>query len=215
LRPTVDWYYDFVSPYSYLQTFRFADVHARADIRFRPVLFAALLDHWGTVGPAEFEPKRTFSYRFVQWQARRMGVPYRLPPAHPFNSLKALRLAIALGGDEATVLAIFRCVWQEGWLPDREEGWRAMCEGLAAADADQRIQAPRVKDALRENVALASATGVFGVPTFVANGQLFWGLDSTDFLLDTLDHPALLNDPAMVRIAAVPVGAVRPSRRRE
>lgn len=211
----VDWYFDFVSPFSYLQTFRFDDVRARADIRFRPVLFAALLDHWGTVGPAEFEPKRTFTLRFVEWQARRIGVPYRLPPAHPFNSLKSLRLAIALGGDERTVLSLFHCIWQEGLLPDREEGWRGMCKRLGVADADQRIQAPAVKEALRDNVERAIAEGVFGVPTFVADGRQFWGLDSTDFLLDSLDHPNLLDNPAMTRIPSVPIGAVRPSRRRE
>ena len=62
-----------------------------------PVLFAALLDHFGQRGPAEIPSKRRFTYRFALWRARRLQLPMRLPPAHPFNPLAALRLIIAAG----------------------------------------------------------------------------------------------------------------------
>ncbi len=206
----VEWFYDFVSPFSYLQTFRFGDLPGDAEVVFRPVLLAGLLDHWGTVGPAEVGPKRLYTYRHVYWLARRMGVPYRLPPAHPFNSLKALRLAIALGGGRDVVFRIFRSIWEHGLLPDRPEGWQAIGEALGVEDGDRLVSRPEVGAELRANGALAIAKGVFGVPTFVFGDVPVWGLDGTDLLIDVLNDPGLLADPEWQRIASLPVGARRP-----
>ncbi|MCW5700228.1 MAG: 2-hydroxychromene-2-carboxylate isomerase [Rhodospirillales bacterium] len=204
-----DWYYDVISPYAYFQTFRFDDLPEDLEIRFRPVLFAGLLKHWGTLGPAEVPPKRTYMYRYLHWLAARMGVPFRLPPVHPFNPLKALRLAIAMGGDRETTCRIFRAVWEHGDLPDDDDGWRRMCRRLSVTDADERIASEDVRSELHANGETAIAAGVFGVPTFVFEGNLFWGFDGTDFLLDVLANPGVLQDPAMVRAGSLPLGKTR------
>lgn len=60
-----------------------------------PILFAAVLNAHGQKGPAEIPGKREFTYRRVLWQARREGIALRFPPAHPFNTIAALRLYIA------------------------------------------------------------------------------------------------------------------------
>lgn len=220
---TIDWYFDFISPFSYLQTFRLAEVPEEVEIVTRPVLFAGILDHWGATGPAELPPKRIYTYRYCTWLANRMGVPFRMPPAHPFNPLRALRLAIVLRSRVRAVDTIFRAIWQEGHLPDDEHGWRSICTAVGVPDADELIGDPEVKRELRANGERAIAAGVFGVPTVVLNqdggggdaesgepGQgLFWGLDATDFLLDALRDPAVLNDPEMTRIAALPSSAHR------
>ena len=88
----VDWYFDFVSPFAYLQSERLASLPPRVAIRFRPVLFAGLLDANGQKGPAEITAKRNFTYRFVVWQARKLGIPLKFPHEHPFNPLPLLRL---------------------------------------------------------------------------------------------------------------------------
>jgi 2-hydroxychromene-2-carboxylate isomerase len=92
-----DWYFDFISPFAYLQSAKMEELSRHATITPRPVLFAALLDHHGQLGPAEIEPKRTFIFRQALWLAQRHGIPMKLPPFHPFNPLPPLRLAIALG----------------------------------------------------------------------------------------------------------------------
>ena len=77
--PRVDWYFDFISPYAYLQSLRLPSIATRATIRPVPILFAAVLDHAGQKGPAEIPMKRAFTYRFVSWQAEQAGVPLRFP----------------------------------------------------------------------------------------------------------------------------------------
>lgn len=204
-----DWYFDFVSPFSYLQAQRLAALPGDLNVTLRPVLFAGLLNHWGSKGPAEVPPKRLFTYRHVQWQAQRLGVPFKFPAAHPFNPLKALRLAVALGSPPEAIKRIFAAIWGDGWLPDTAEGWRYIVAAVGAADADRLIERPEVKAGLRANGERAVAAGVFGVPTFVIDGEVFWGNDATEMVIDYLNRPGLFRDPEMRRIAALPASAQR------
>lgn len=203
-----EWYFDFISPYSYLQSERLDRLEGLA-LRPRPVLFAALLDHWGQLGPAELPPKRNFIYRQLQWIADRDGIAFRFPKRHPFNPLRALGLAIALDGDWRAIHAIFRAIWQEGVEADTDEGFAELCHRLDVRDGEARIAKPRVKAELRRNGETAIAAGVFGVPTLVIDGRIFWGYDATDMVADYLRNPGYFDSEEMRRIDALPVGVAR------
>lgn len=206
---SLTWYFDFVSPFSYLQMHHFGEIPADMEIVCRPVLFAGLLNHFQGKGPAEVPPKRVFTYRYLQWYAESHGIPYRMPPAHPFNPLKALRLCIALGGGPDAVDQIFRFIWEEGRAPDDEEEWRVLAGRLGAPDADTRIQAREVKDALRRNTEEAAARNVFGVPTFEIDGRIFWGVDATPMLIDYLEGHPVFDSEEMRRVSELPEGVRR------
>ena len=205
----MDWYFDFVSPYAYLQFERHYDSLAELKPRAKPVLLAALLDHWGQRGPGEIVPKRTFTYRQTQWIAKRDGVPLRYPPRHPFNSLRVLRLAVALDCDLAAIRAIFRAIWRDGGDVDSAQFWSALAHDLRIADIDARTSAQPVKDQLRRNGEEAIAAGVFGVPTIAIDGLLFWGYDATAMAMDHLRDPMTFRTDEMRRLDALPVGATR------
>src|SRR5688572_23529561 len=143
------WYFDFVSPYAYLQSRMMQRLAGKAAIAMKPVLFAGLLGHWKNVGPAEFPPKRLWTYRFCTWFARDQGIPFKFPPRHPFNPLKPLRLAIAEGAAPAAVQAIFDFIWAEGRDPNDPAEWKALGAKLGLADADAAVEKPAVKEALR------------------------------------------------------------------
>jgi 2-hydroxychromene-2-carboxylate isomerase len=204
-----DWWFDFISPYSYLQCQRLDTLPVA--LRPRPVLFAGLLQHWGHKGPAELPTKRTFTYRQVHWLAQRDGVPLRFPPTHPFNPIKPLRLAISLGGDLETIRAIYRYIWGLGNEVGTAEGFEKLCAALGVTDGEARIADPAVKEALRRNGEEAIAAGLFGVPTLAIDGQLFWGYDATAMALDYLRDPAAFMNDEIKRIDALPVGTARKS----
>jgi 2-hydroxychromene-2-carboxylate isomerase len=187
-----DWYFDFISPFAYLQSAKLEKLSRHATITPRPVLFAALLDHYGQLGPAEIAPKRTFTFRHALWLARRHGIPMKLPPSHPFNPLPSLRLAIALGNRVEVVQAIFDFIWREGRDISNPGEWTTLAYRLDAGDTDALVADPAVKDALRRSGEEAISRGVFGVPTLAVGDQLFWGFDSTEFFLDYLRHPDAL-----------------------
>jgi 2-hydroxychromene-2-carboxylate isomerase len=208
-RPAVDWYYDFLSPFAYLQSLQLPALAERASIRPVPILFAAVLAHCGQKGPAEIAGKREFTYRFVLWQAERAGVPLRFPPSHPFNPLPALRLAVALGNTPAAVAAIFALIWRDGIAADTPEALAPVARQFGVADVAAAIAAPAVKDELRRNTEAAIARGLFGVPTLAIGDEMFWGNDATAMFVEHLADPQRFRRGDYARIATLPVTASR------
>jgi 2-hydroxychromene-2-carboxylate isomerase len=201
------WYFDFISPFAYIALQRLKELPADLAIEYRPVLFAGILNHWGQKGPAELATKRRYTYRWSHWWARSLGVPLRYPAAHPFNPLHHLRLAIACGSKPEAVRRIFDAVWTTGNDASDQRGFADLCARLGvSADA---LGSPAVKDALKRNTDDAIAHGVFGVPTFEVDGELFWGADSIEFLMDFLKDPSVLRNPEMQRLDRLPTGAAR------
>ena len=202
------WYFDVISPFAYLHLQRFGELPADLAIEYKPILFAGLLHHWGQKGPAEITPKRQWTYRSCQYWADSHGIPFRFPAAHPFNPLHHQRLILACGAAPEAVRRVFEHVWTTGADPGDEKRFAALARSLGLEDL-ARLGAPEVKDALRKNTDEAAAASVFGVPTFLADGQLFWGNDSVEFFKAWLADPSILTGPEMRRIEALPIAAAR------
>ena len=204
-----DWYFDFVSPFAYLQFEAFDRFPDDLAISLKPVLFAGMLGHWEHKGPAEIPAKRRQAYRYCHWLAGKRGIRYKMPPRHPFNPLAVLRLAIALGPDPATVGAIFRHIYTEGNDGQDPESLAALAASLGVEDLEARVGAPAVKQQLRANTEEAIERGVFGVPTFVVGEEIFWGEDMTGMLLDYLADPELFRSAEFERLDNLPAAAQR------
>ena len=212
-----DWYFDFISPFAYLQSEQLASLAPAITIRYKPVLFAGLLSAQAHKGPAEIPAKRAFTYRYVIWQAKRLGIPLKLPHEHPFNPLPLLRLAIACDCEADSIHRIFRFVWRDGRLPDLPIEWAELTHDLGLANAGARIAEAEVKATLRLNTDEAISRGVFGVPTLDVRGELFWGADATQMAADYAAAGCRWTDPEYARAALMPVGASRdasPARKR-
>jgi 2-hydroxychromene-2-carboxylate isomerase len=205
----IDWYFDFVSPFAYIGLYRLRELPSDTEIVYRPVLFAGILAHWGQKGPAEIESKRRYTYRSSLWQAQNLGIALRYPAGHPFNPLHHLRLAIAAGTTAQAVRRIFDSIWTGGGDAADPARFAALAAELGVAQ--EKLASPEVKDALRKNTDEAVARGVFGVPTFAVDGELFWGADSMEFLCAFLADPATLRNAEMARLDGLPVAAARRS----
>ncbi|HEX5092163.1 MAG TPA: 2-hydroxychromene-2-carboxylate isomerase [Burkholderiales bacterium] len=201
------WYFDFVSPFSYLSFRQLDQLPGDVAVELRPVLFAGLLQHHGQKGPAEIPAKRRWTYRWCVWQANELGIPFRFPAAHPFNPLHHLRLALAAGSTRDAVGRIFDAIWTTGADAGDAAGFAALAHSLGVDEA--RLASPEVKDALRRNTEDAAARGIFGVPTFEVGGEQFWGADALGFVNAYLADPAVLGNDETRRVDALPVGALR------
>jgi len=209
MRATATWYFDFISPFAYLQLPAMRALGERIAIEPAPIVFGAVLARHGQLGPAEIAGKREFTYRFVQWQADRSRIPLRFPPAHPFNSLAALRLCVAAGGGWPAVTAIFGHIWRDGCAGTSAGELADVARSLGIADAASAIASDAVKARLRANTDAALAVGVFGVPTLALGDALYWGNDATPMIEARLADPAVFDGEEYRRIAALPVGVER------
>ena len=202
------WYFDVVSPYAYLQLADLNQLPSTVSIEPKPVLLGALLKETGIKAPAAVPAKRLHLYRQCAWLAKARGIPFVMPPRHPFSSLAALRLLCSLGPTMNDVRLAFGFVFGEGHDPSTPDGLEQL--GRRLGIASQKVAAPDYanKSKLRANTDEALALGVWGVPTFVVHGQLFWGTDSFAMMLDFIRDPQLFDTPEMRRFDNLPSAGV-------
>lgn len=205
----MEWYFDFVSPFAYIQARCFNDLSDYALIRPIPILFAGLLNHFGQKGPAEIEGKREHTYRYCHWYANKHGIPFRMPDAHPFNPLVILRLAILRASTIDEIIILFRGVFEQGLLPSTKEYIKWVSAELGANLTIPNQWTTDVKEQLRLNTETAIDNGVFGVPTFRYDGMNFWGVDSMDMLKESLTDPNHFKTAEYRRLNALGVSQSR------
>ncbi len=204
------WYFDFISPYAYLQSEQL-DLFG-PEVKLKPILFAGLLKHWGQLGPAEIEPKRQWTFEHVVWQASQHAIRIKMPPAHPFNPLPFLRLAIACNCSRDAVKSIFRFIWSKGLSFEHHDAFDALLSVLNKTRAD--LELASVKDQLRLNTEEAIVQSIFGVPTLLveSNGrdaQRFWGFDSSAMAASFIRNDPFWSDPVLASAQTLPSGVQR------
>jgi 2-hydroxychromene-2-carboxylate isomerase len=214
----IDFYFDYLSPFAYLAWLRLPEVCKDRDIRInpKPVLFAGLLNHWGQLGPAEIAPKSRHIFKECARFAALADIPFRSPLYHPFRPLTALRVSLAeVAGKKQTevISAVFSAGWARGeHLGDVETIRSALL--AADLDANQLLAAaeePPAKLRLQEETSNAVELGVFGIPTMLVEGELFWGLDQLPYLTLFLDGKDPLNSIDISQITSKGPAAVRPA----
>jgi 2-hydroxychromene-2-carboxylate isomerase len=208
----ITFYLDFISPYAYLAFERLplALQGMSYEVTYKPVLFAAMLNHYGQLGPAEIAPKRTWTYRQMQWLAREHGLPMRAPASHPFNPIGLLRLALACGTEGTcnryTAETIFRHVWTTGQEAGDVQRLALLTEQLKPA---RLATSDAVKAELKANSDAAIAAGVFGVPSMQVEQDVFWGLDALPMLRQRLMDDPWFTQSAWLNASGLPVGIAR------
>jgi 2-hydroxychromene-2-carboxylate isomerase len=188
-------HFDVISPYANLAFEHLPQALEGCSytVEYRPVLFAAMLQHHAHKGPAEIEPKRAWTFRHIHWLAAQLGIPCDTPAQHPFKPIALLRLIVACGANRRVVEAVFRHVWRGGGDANDLQGLAALTAQLAP---DRDPAGDEVKAELRALTDAAVAAGLFGVPTFELDGRHFWGLDALPMLRDALQGGAWFDGPA-------------------
>lgn len=209
-------YFDFISPYSYLAVAELEPFAQRtgAVVELVPVVYGAILEATDLVGPVESPTKRDYTFLDAMRRAERLGLPFEGPPTHPFRSLEALR-TVCLFRDRRDVgrlvERLMHLCWGEGAaLTDLDVLRSAVTDvGLDATRLGERIAESSVKQQLIDLTTEALDRGVFGIPTFELDGELFWGHDRMDDLADRLSGRAAPPDEKLNEVLARPRGVKR------
>ncbi|CAA9427145.1 MAG: 2-hydroxychromene-2-carboxylate isomerase family protein [uncultured Rubrobacteraceae bacterium] len=192
---TVEFYYDLVSPYSYLahrEVSRICDEHG-AELSLRPMLLGAVHNAVGLQAPIETEAKARYQAEDIRRWAEHYGLPIDFPDPFPFRTLKSMRAAMFLedrGELEAFTREAFDLYWEEGGAPkglqeSDEDGPVSEAVRRIGADPDEVLagaSAPGAKEALKTATGEAVERGVFGAPAFFVGDEMFWGNDRLHFV---------------------------------
>jgi 2-hydroxychromene-2-carboxylate isomerase len=193
-------FFDFLSPFSFFAWKRLTQLESQGFLQldYRPVALGPLLNHWQIKGPGEIQPKREFLLKQCLRYAARNKMPFTTPKTHPFNSLYALRLALkAVAGDQQS--QVISSLWRAGWeqridMGEPEELLSALrANHLPADELYEKSFSREAKQELKKNIQDALSLGVFGVPSFIFESELFWGNDSIEDLLRFMQGEDLLD----------------------
>ena len=215
----IHFYFDVISPYAWLA---FKALPSTLEgiahrVHYHPVVFGAMLKHHGQLGPAELPGKRDWTYRQVMWLAKQQGTVLKMPASHPFNPLPLLRLAVATSANgepnRYVVESIFKHVWCEGLEatdPDRIAALQAhLLSQVALQGVAKDPQSEDVKRLLQQQTDSAIEQGLFGVPSMVVDGQVFWGQDALPMLRAYLEGDTWFQSAEWRDVAKLPVGVRR------
>jgi 2-hydroxychromene-2-carboxylate isomerase len=208
----ITFYFDFISPYAWLafQALPQALQGISHTVTYKPVLFGAMLKHHGQLGPAEIPSKRDWTYRQVQWLAHTQGMAFQMPAAHPFNPLGLLRLAVASQVSGLPNRYVTEKIFKQVWCTGQDAADAQALADLTAHIAPNRDpRSPEVKQQLQAWTEEAIALDVFGVPSLVVDGNVFWGLDALPMLRAYLTGDDWFKGPAWHAVREIPVGVRR------
>lgn len=182
----IDFYFDFISPYSYLAAIQLADLSLKnnVELTWEPVSLPKLIHQSGNVSPATIKNKAMYSLRDLKRWAGHLNVPFKMIRPGSFDSRPALRIAGALQGKERVqfCMAVFEALWS-GDIDPRKADW---LEEIFILKALPCGWLEMTSDLFERNISKALKAGLFGVPTFILHGEgkpeMFFGIDHMDFL---------------------------------
>ena len=196
-RSTLDVYVDLASPFAYLGLTQLpALAEATGAVpRLHPILLGALFRDIGQVDVPMFAmpaPKQRYVAAEMQRWARWWGVPFDMPRKFPQRTVTAQRLLLLAGNDAGTQLrlgvALGRAMWAEQRDLEDDDTLRGVLADCGLPrEWVERTRDPEIKQRLVDETAGARAAGVFGVPTWIVDGQtLFWGQDRLELVMRAL-----------------------------
>jgi 2-hydroxychromene-2-carboxylate isomerase len=185
-----DFYFDFISPYSFLahKEVRKIENKIGIKIRYKPVLLGGLHNLHGIKAPAFIPAKAKHMVRDCKLIAQRNNVKFKFNAYFPIKSLNLMRGVLVAEEDNIKnyyIDNIFNTVWQDGLNMNDDIIIQKILKNLNVNPKTftLRITSSSIKDSLRKKTSEAYEKGIFGAPTFVSNNKIFWGQDRIEFAL--------------------------------
>ena len=187
---SIDFYFDFVSPYSFLAHKRIRKIENEEKIKFiyKPILLGGLHNLIGITAPAFINPKAKFMVRDCKMVANKFDIKFKFNSKFPINSLNLLRGLLSINSDKKKTYInnFFDAYWQDGLNLNEEKIIITILRKCKIKQADFRkeINNQKIKNKLKKLTQDAFKKDIFGAPTFVVNKKIFWGQDRLDYALN-------------------------------
>jgi len=182
----IDFYFDFISPYTYFAVTQLDKFEAEHNVKINwvPVDLPKLIKISGNVGPATIKNKALYTLHDLKRWASYLNVPFKIIRPGSFDSQEALSIAAALEGDDRSLFckSVFSAIWSASVNMKQEDWLDQVFEQQKLPSTWRELSS----DDIEANTKRAFEIGAFGAPTFVVHGQgrpqMFFGVDRMDFL---------------------------------
>ena len=184
----IDFYFDFISPYSYLAHKKILNINERKNFNYKAILLGGLHNLGNITAPAFNERKMKNMREDCTLIAKKNDISFRWNEKFPINSLYLMRGYLFIDGNKKDKFfdTCFDAYWKENVDVSKEENVK---EILSNCKIDQKsfitgIKDEKIKNELKNLTNLAFEKNIFGAPTFIVNNKLFWGQDRLEYALD-------------------------------
>ena len=184
----LDFYFDFISPYTYLAYKKIQSLPKNIKINYKPILLGGLHNLEGITAPAFIRPKLKHMINDCLLIAKKNNFYFKWNSKFPINSLNIMRgyFVINLNNKDKYIETMFNAYWKDDLDISKEEILKPL---LDQCKIDKNIFFKTIKDlVIKENLKEATKNahekGIFGAPTFIVNDKIFWGQDRLEFALD-------------------------------
>ena len=188
----IDFYFDFISPYSYLAHKRIISLNNRDKFNYKAILLGGLHNLGGITAPAFNERKMKNMRNDCMLIAEKNKIDFTWNEKFPINSLYLMRGYLFINHNKKDKFfdVCFDAYWKNNFDISKDENIKKIlieCD-IKTEDFEMGIKDKKIKDELKDLTNIAFQNDVFGAPTFVINQKLFWGQDRLEYALDELNN---------------------------
>ncbi len=186
-----EFYFDFVSPYSFLAHKEISKIEKKnsVKIRYKPILLGGLHNLHGIKAPAFIPAKAKHMIRDCKLIAEKNKIKFKFNSYFPIRSLNLMRGVLVAEEDNFKsyyIDSIFNAIWQDGLNMNDENIIQKILKNLNVNPKTflLRVASASIKESLKKRTNEAYEKGIFGAPSFVSNNKIFWGQDRIEFALN-------------------------------
>ena len=179
----IDFYFDIVSPYSYIASILIDDVARRvnAKVNWKPFLLGGVFNAVGTKEPPGLHPtKKPYLLKDLQRLSKHLKIPIKFPPDFPVRTVLVMRVLCGFNADEIPQAA--NTLYKAYWVNNKDIADPDVVTSLVGRDAVEQAGMQEIKDKLFQSTEEAVRRGAFGAPTFFVKDEMFFGHDRLPLL---------------------------------
>ena len=185
-----EFYFDFISPYSFLAHKEIIKIEKRDSIKikYKPILLGGFHNLHGIKAPAFIPAKARHMIRDCKLIAEKNNISFKFNSYFPIKSLNLMRGVLVAEEDNFKsyyIDSIYNAIWQDGLNLNDENIFQKILKNLYMNPKTflLRLASSSIKDSLKKKTSEAYEKGIFGAPSFVINNKIFWGQDRIEFAL--------------------------------
>tara|TARA_B100001057_G_scaffold495071_1_gene593210 strand:+ start:931 stop:1518 length:588 start_codon:yes stop_codon:yes gene_type:complete len=186
-------YFDFVSPYSFIAHKEIKKIEKKysINVKYKAILLGGLHNLHGIKAPAFIPSKARFMIRDCKMVAEKKSIKFKFNSYFPIKSLDLMRGVFIAEEDDYKkfyIDNIFDSVWKDGLNMNDQNIIEKILKNMDINPKTffLRLNTQNIKDLLRKNTTEAYEKGIFGAPTFVVNNKIFWGQDRLEFAVNEI-----------------------------